>query len=138
MLAFLVVACGPDLPVGWEDAEPVASLVQHECDGTPYEPYDVTLDADLSGSPVSAAVHNAHFRCAQDVEGFWQWSGDALQILVQPSDMNPRIVAGCDCLYDLDITVEADGTPTSLEVWERQDALNDPNEPERVATQPSP
>ena len=54
------------------------------------------------------------FRCAQSVEGFWLAEHDTLHVLVQPIDMDPSEVAGCDCLYDLSMTVPGEGS--SVEV----------------------
>jgi hypothetical protein len=71
------------------------------------------------------------FRCAQDVEGFALDDGVALKVLVQPVVMRPRIVAGCDCAYRVEMTVlSAAGT---VEAWKRWDALNEPNDPMLVA-----
>lgn len=67
------------------------------------------------------------FRCAQSVEGFWLAEHDTLHVLVQPIDMDPSEVAGCDCLYDLSMTVPGEGS--SVEVWTRgdhQSGMDDP------------
>lgn len=124
----ILFACSPDLPAGWEDAEPVTSLFQAECDGNPYEDYATTVDATLGGDPVSIEVGEAHFRCAQDVEGYYRMEGETLEVLVQPIDMKPGVVAACDCLYDLSIEV-AGVQATSVDVYRRWDALNEPNDP---------
>jgi hypothetical protein len=131
----LLAGCGPDLPAGWEDATPVDALTQSACDGTPYEDFDERVESDLTGDPLSVDVFETPFRCAQEVEAFWKRDGDRIEVLVQPIDMNPRVVAGCDCLYDLSITVTETGEPsTALEVWRRWDALNDPNEPVSIGS----
>lgn len=134
-VAMMIAGCGPELPTGWESAKTVDSLVQQECGGSPYEGYTTTVESDLTGDPLEVSVASAHFRCAQDVEAFWQREGDLLEVLVQPVDMHPGAVAGCDCLYDLDIDVTStDEPPTNLVVWRRWDALNEPNEPERLGS----
>lgn len=129
MLLFLI-ACGPDLPAGWEDAQPVTELVQTECGDSPYEPFTSTVSADLAADPLSIQVTHAHFRCAQDVEGFYRQQGDVLDVLVQPIDMNPIAIAACDCLYDLDITIDTDpvGSVTVYRRWDNENSENDPVE----------
>lgn len=134
----MLAACSPDLPAGWEDATPVASLTQSECAGNPYEaPPDERVAGDLASDPLSIEVLEAHFRCAQDVEAYWQQDGERVEVLVQPIDMNPSVVAACDCLFDLDIEV---GVPTSpperLVVYRRWDNLNDDNVPVQIGALP--
>jgi hypothetical protein len=127
-----LLACGPDLPDGWSDAQRVTSLTQTEClTGSPYEGYDERVEGDLSVSPLQVALREARFRCAQDVAGFYRLAGTGVDVLVQPIDMNPRAVAGCDCLYDIDIALrlEVDLAPERVTVYRRSDNLSAPNEP---------
>lgn len=133
----LLIACGrPDLPPGWEGAEPVDSLDQAPCEGSPYEDHDERVEGDLSASPFQVALREGHFRCEQEVEGFYRVVGGDIEVLVQPIDMKPRQVAGCDCLYDVEMTVrpEADLAPNAITVYRRWDHHNSPNEPVRVGT----
>ncbi|MEZ4320759.1 MAG: hypothetical protein R3F61_24975 [Myxococcota bacterium] len=130
LFAGVLAGCAPDLPAGWEDAEPVASLEQAECSGNPYEAFDERFEADLESDPLVVRAFETHFRCAQDVEGYFREVGDAVEVLVQPVDMTPKAVAGCDCLYDLTIEVGArDTPPASVSLFRRWDSLNDDNEP---------
>ncbi len=126
MLVLLLVAC-TDLPEGWEDAAPIEDFSQKACDGSPYEEYETTVTAAPEGDATRFEWENAHFRCAQDVEGFYRFDGPLLQVLVQPVDMHPSVVAGCDCLYNIDFSVE--GADDGWELWRRWDALNEPNDP---------
>jgi hypothetical protein len=119
-----------DLPAGWEDAKRVSDFTQADCDGSPYDsdvPEVAVVATEQSGAVVVSA-EPLHFRCAQDVEGFWKASGGAVDLLVQPIDMNPRAVAGCDCLYRIDATIESPDAE-SVTVWRRWDNMNDGNEP---------
>lgn len=124
-------ACA-SLPAGWEDATSIADFTQAECSGSPYEEYDERAEATVADGAVTVEVSQSHFRCEQDVEGFYRMDGDTLQVLVQPVDMNPRIVAGCDCLYDLNMTVDVDAS--EVEVFRRWDDLNDDNDPVAIPT----
>lgn len=129
-----LTACLPDLPAGWEGAEPVADLVQKECAGSPYDTgIAPEVTADLAADPLTVQATAMHFRCAQDVEGFWKQDGATVDVLVQPIDMHPTAVAGCDCLYDLDVTVGSpDPQAAEVVVWRRWDDWNDPNPPVEV------
>lgn len=81
----------------------------------------------------SLDYREAHFRCEQDVEGYYQIEGDTLSVLVQPVDMNPSQTAKCDCLYDIDMEIGdlAAGSLT-VELFRRWDNINDDNDPVAV------
>lgn len=131
MLIFLL-GCGPDLPEGWEDAEPIADFAQTDCGESPYDGYEVLLSATAAGGGVDLVYDHAHFRCEQEVEGFYRVDGDRLSVLVQPVDMHPSVVAACDCLYT--VTMGLPETGAEVEVWRRWDDINDPNDPVSVGT----
>lgn len=132
MLLLLALACAPDLPVGWEDATRMDDFTQRECSGDPYGEYTSTVEASFSGQGTAVTADQVPFRCAQEVEGYLRWEGALAQILVQPVDMNPSAVAGCDCLYRLDMGL--DDPASEVTVWRRWDNLNDPNDPVEVGT----
>ncbi|MFZ5479958.1 MAG: hypothetical protein ACOZNI_24550 [Myxococcota bacterium] len=112
-----LLACGPDLPEGWEDAERVDDFTQAECGDTG----ELALAAEAAGDDVALEVTHVGARCAQDLEAFWQPAGDAAaEVLIQPVDMTPASVAKCDCAYDLAMVVPTPA-PVTLEVWERGD-----------------
>jgi hypothetical protein len=124
-----------DLPAGWESAERVAGLVQLECEGSPYEGYDERVAFQPGDGSVVIEYSEAHFRCAQDVEGFVRGEGGGLDVLVQPIDMDPDRVAACDCLYD--ITIELDPVTAgehAVTVYRRWDNLNEPNDPVEIGS----
>lgn len=132
-----LTACSPDLPTGWEDARPVDDLVQSECGGSPYDsdtPEPVVV-AEAAAGALTVSAEPVTFRCAQAVEGFWRADGDAISVLVQPIDMTPKAVAGCDCLYRVEATLPAPDA-ASVTVWQRWDAINDPNDPVEVGAAP--
>lgn len=135
VLAALLFTVGcADLPEGWEDAEPIPDFYQRQCaGGDPYEDYDERVEASATADAVSVDYLEAHFRCAQDVEGFYKRSGDQVDVLVQPVDMNPSQVAGCDCLYDINMTLPVE-PPSTVTVYRRWDNLNSPNDPVKIAT----
>jgi len=137
----LLVACGgsddqpvsADLPLGWESAKRVAELIQLECSGSPYDNPNERVSFNAGNQKLDVDYREAHFRCAQDVEGFSREVGAAIDVLVQPIDMNPQSVTKCDCLYDITILLEpvASGAH-DVTVYRRWDNLNDPNEPVRI------
>ncbi len=129
LLLSVLVGCGPDLPAGWKFADPAVRLTQSPCGNSPLEPFDEGFAADLTVDPPVVEIFESHFRCEQEVEAFYKTEGGRLDILVQPIDMKPKVVAACDCLYDLDIVVGAFGrTLESVTVWRRWDhmATDDP------------
>ncbi|WP_437661923.1 hypothetical protein [Sorangium sp. So ce1182] len=133
----LLVGCGgADLPEGWEDAEAIEGLTQSECRASAY---DETVKETLAATPESGAVRldyrAAHFRCDQKVEGFVRTAGGKAEVLVQPTEMDPGAVAGCDCLYDIGMTLEGLGKgAVAVELYRRWDNLNEPNDPVKVGS----
>jgi len=138
LVPFLVwLTCCTPLPDGWQGARPVAALVQQECEGSPYEGlHDERIEPVAGEGLDRIAARELHFRCAQDVRGLQVVEGDTVRVLIQPKDMNPRMVAACDCLYDLDITLDVDAPPASVALWRRWDDLNDDNAPVRIGALP--
>jgi hypothetical protein len=130
----LLGCSGPDLPPGWEDAERIEGLTQTECAGSPYgDGPDETLTATGKAGAVSIAYDAAHFRCEQQVEGFARTTAHSVSVLVQPIDMNPSAVAGCDCLYDIRMTVGGlDQGAASVELYRRWDNANTHNDPVKI------
>lgn len=108
-LVLALAACGPDLPEGWEEAVPVEQLTQSDCDGNPYEDFDERYAVARTDGSVAVTGQELPFRCAQAVEGYWLEDDDGIRVLLQPVDMDPREVAGCDCLYDVELTLPTDG-----------------------------
>jgi hypothetical protein len=135
--ALLLVGCGgADLPAGWEDAEAIDGLTQSECKASAY---DETVKEALVATPERDAVrlqyHAAHFRCAQEVEGFVRIAGSRVDVLVQPEDMDPDSVAACDCLYDVGMQIKGlSKGVVAVELYRRWDNLNEPNDPVKVGS----
>lgn len=134
MLAFLMLAaCAPDLPEGWVDAQKIEDLTQSECGGDPYGDYEERVEASSQGTSLAVDYLEAHFRCSQDVEGWYREGDAAVDVLVQPVDMNPGSVAKCDCLYEITMTVPV-APPVLLTLYRRWDNLNDDNDPVEVGS----
>ena len=135
--ALLGVGCGgADLPEGWEDAEAIEGLTQSECKASAY---DETVKESLVATPERGAVRleygAAHFRCHQEVEGFVRIAGDRVDVLVQPEDMDPGGVAGCDCRYDVGMAIKGlNKGAVTVELYRRWDNINDPNDPKKVGS----
>jgi hypothetical protein len=135
--ALVLVGCGgADLPEGWETAKAIEGLTQTECKGSAL---DETIMEQLVATPEAGAVrlkyNAAHFRCEQEVEGFVRIGSGKVDVLVQPVDMDPSAVAGCDCLYDIGMAIK--GLPkgaVDVELYRRWDNINDPNDPEKVGS----
>ena len=134
MLIVLLLACAPDLPSDWEDAEPVDDFSQEECDGSPMDTgWASTVSASAGGPGLRVVGDDLPFRCEQEVEGFYRTSGEAVDVLVQPVDMDPRSVAACDCLFRVRAGVPED-PPATVTLYRRWDNINDDNDPVLVGT----
>ncbi|MBN1337304.1 MAG: hypothetical protein JXB39_15200 [Deltaproteobacteria bacterium] len=130
----LLVACAPDLPAGWEDAEGIEDFTQDECGGSPYDTgWESTVEANADNPGLRVVGDDLHFRCEQDVEGFYRVDGTAVDVLVQPVDMNPGLVAGCDCLYRVEASIPEE-PPATVTLYRRWDNLNDENDPVLVGS----
>jgi hypothetical protein len=136
LLPLLATACAPDLPEDWADALLVPTLTQGACDGDPYagDP-DERLEAEGGAGQATLHYLEAHFRCEQDVEAFYLLDGDALSVLVQPIDMDPSMVAACDCLYDIDMEIpDLPAGALTVELFRRWDNINDDNDPVAIGS----
>lgn len=139
MFILLVAACNVDLPEGWEDAEPVDELIQSSCGGdtggglpSAYDTGNAAyIEAEGGEDQLLVRYYLAHFRCEQEVEGFYKTSSGAVDLLVQPQDMDPNEVAGCDCLYDVYMQVKPIEAckDCTVSVYRRWDNINDDNAP---------
>ena len=139
--AFVLGACSSsDLPEGWGNAARVKNFVQQVC---PNSGEDFSNEhASFTGGTGSIGVdyQDAHFRCEQNVEGFFKTDGGAVDILVQPIDMHPGSVASCDCGYNITFMVEpvSAGTMQTTTLYRRWDDQNSPNDPVEITTAPVP
>lgn len=134
MSAFAFMMGCVDLPEGWEDAEPIPDFYQRQCSGgDPYGETNERIEAESTADAIGLDYLEAHFRCAQTVEGFYKTDGDTVEVLVQPEDMNPRMVAACDCLYDISMTLPV-APPMTVTLFRRWDNINDPNDPVEIGT----
>ena len=131
-----VFGCAEDLPPGWEGAERVTKLTQSECKGNSFES-ESSATFHPAKRKLTLEYDHAHFRCQQEVEGFYKDGGGMLEVLVQPVDMDPGEVAACDCIYDIDIVIEslASGSRQAV-LYRRGDNINVPNDPEVVDAEP--
>ncbi len=135
-LTLIVGAC-TDLPDDWQGATPVASLDQQPCEGSPYEgTHEERVEAVEGEALDHLAVREAHFRCAQEVEAFQIMEDGTARVLIQPIDLRPKDVAGCDCLYDLDLVLDADTPPEAVEVWRRWDEHAGSTDPVQIGRVP--
>lgn len=134
-MALSLAACADsaDLPEGWEAAERVEGLKQAPCAGSALgRDTPEALQANAAASGIAVSYDHAHFRCEQDVEAFVRRASGALDLLVQPIDMDPSAVAGCDCLYDVSMQVPVARGDYRLKLYRRWDNINHPNEPVKI------
>ncbi len=124
----------PDLPWSWEDAEDIEDFTQDECEGSVYDDgWESTVDATADDPGLRVVGDSMPFRCDQEVEGFYRVSGSQVGVLIQPVDMDPDKVAGCDCLYRVEAGIPAD-PPATVTLYWRHDNQNDENDPVLVGS----
>jgi hypothetical protein len=79
---------------------------------------------------------DAHFRCEQRVTVLLRRTGTAIDLLVQPADMDPPSVAKCDCLYDISFEVPGLEAGTyDVTLSRRLDNRHSPNVPIRIGSE---
>jgi hypothetical protein len=142
VLAFGLNGCATDsettrdLPSGWQDAERVTDLVQVECVDSALDSANETATFEPGIDSLKVDYREAHFRCEQAVEGFYKVEGRALDILVQPVEMHPSAVAGCDCLYGITFSIKPLSTDAvQATLYRRWDDWNEPNNPVKIASE---
>ncbi|HEX7672227.1 MAG TPA: hypothetical protein VF395_21675 [Polyangiaceae bacterium] len=127
-----------DLPSAFTGAIRLTDFQQAECDGSPYGDAGAALreriEGAVEGRSILASYVGAHFRCAQDVEGFVRTSGSALDVLVQPVDMNPAAIARCDCLYRITFSVPVTDGQHVLSLYRRWDHKSGSDQPTRIGS----
>jgi hypothetical protein len=127
-----------DLPDGWGGAARVQSLIQEECPNS-HMTFPDEAASFLGGTGnIGVTYQDAHFRCVQKVEGYFKTAGDGVDILVQPIDMDPTSVAGCDCGYKITFVVQpVSSGPHMATLYRRWDNINHPNDPVLISAAPA-
>ena len=138
-MLLLLTACGgedgPDLPVGWEEAELLVDFGQSACAGDPTEgARDVEINGAINSGAIRITWTNAVFRCEQDVEAYIRREGTTIDLLVQPVEILPEEVARCDCYYDLDAGFNVADDLSAITFYTRRDEVGGPSSPNRVGT----
>ena len=134
--AFVLGACSSsDLPEGWGNAARAKNFVQKVCPTSGADFSDERASFTGGTGSIGVDYQDAHFRCEQNVEGFFKAVTGTVDILVQPIDMHPGSVAGCDCGYNITFMVEPVSAGTQqTTLYRRWDDQNSPNDPVVVAT----
>ena len=91
----------------WADATLIENFTQASCNE---DMEDVMASAPKASTrvvddSVVLTYPNAHFRCDQPVQGFVKQTDSGYFVLIQPVEMNPVMVAKCDCGYTLEATL---------------------------------
>lgn len=118
-----IAACGPavDLPEGWEGAVGIEDFIQYACDGSPSDDgWTSTVTATAIQPGLRVIGNDLPFRCEQEVEGYYRVDGEAVDLLVQPVDMDPEEVAACDCLVEVEAGVPEE-PPATVSLYRRSD-----------------
>ncbi|MBC8133157.1 MAG: hypothetical protein H7X95_09265 [Deltaproteobacteria bacterium] len=120
-------ASDPQFVGDWALAQPrtmPAKTTQTECSPrSATSPIAATISAIQPPPPAELlmTLQDANFRCQQTVCGYVQDFGDLLRVLVQPCDLNPKIVPKCDCTYDVTVTFPARPLLPNVRFFVRRD-----------------
>ena len=129
LFTLLITACGPDLPKNWSSATSIDDFQQSSCEGDPYEDNEEdeedeedTLSMRIDNGILNIDYNEVVFRCEQGVEGFQMSEENNISVLLQPQDMNPSMVAKCDCLYNFSLSFPVDTQESyTVDVYTRTD-----------------
>ena len=126
-----LIACGPDLPDNWSNAEEIVDFTQSMCQGSPDdEPQDKELEAMKDESSIVVLYNNVTLNCDTEIEGFQQVDGNTISVLLQPEDMNPSGRSKCICLYDFEFVIpNITSGSYEVELFWRKDNTQENNEP---------
>ena len=101
-----LTACGPANRVQTTALQQSACLsnqAQPDPGKEPPNPYNTKPEIAVTKatSTLNVMYKNVRFRCEQKtlIEAFLD--GQILRVVARPIEMNPSVVAGCDCIYDL-------------------------------------
>lgn len=123
-----------DLPEGWETAGVIEDFHQTACNGSPYDGTPEAMTASASDHSIHVLYEPAHFRCAQTVQGFVKKGAGTVDVLVQPTDMNPTSVAKCDCLYGVDMNIAVESGQYSVTIYRRWDHKSGADDPLKIGS----
>ena len=122
-------ACGPDLPENWEKSVPIDDFQQSSCEGDPYEDNEEdegdeeeNLSMRIENGILNIDYNDVVFRCEQGVEGFQMSEDNNISVLLQPKEMNPSMVAKCDCLYNFSLSFPVENLESyTVDLYTRTD-----------------
>lgn len=92
------VSCGVDLE------QSVVSFEQGDCvKNLPLIPHSPTQDVIIGtdGLYIKLTYKKAPFRCEQKAKFVVSQEKNVLKVTARPVDLNPTVVASCDCKFDL-------------------------------------
>ena len=93
-----------NLPGIWAEATLIEHFTQASCneDMEAVMEHAPTASTKVVNDELVLTYPNAHFRCDQAVQGFVKQTDNGYSVLIQPAEMNPVLVAKCDCGYTLE------------------------------------
>jgi len=93
-----------NLPGVWVEATLIENFTQASCNEDMEQVMENAPKATtkIVNDNIILRYPNAHFRCDQPVQGFVRQTKTGYFVLVQPKEMNPVMVAKCDCGYTLE------------------------------------
>lgn len=94
-----------------------------------------TVDVKASGAYIWVTYKQAHFRCEQKVQFYVDQEDSVIKVTARPIDMNPSVVAGCDCQFDLSAKVGPFPAGNyQVEVYHKTDNYGSPSQTTKVSS----
>ncbi len=111
-----------NLPGIWAEATLIEHFTQAICNEDMEEVMENAPKASTKvvNDTILLTYPNAHFRCDQAVQGYVKRTDNGYSVLIQPTEMNPFMVAKCDCGYTLEAKLP-NIKPNDVRVFHRGD-----------------
>lgn len=95
----------------------------------PQSPETQPIEITTSGSYINVLYKMANFRCEQKVKFVTEQEGNTIKVTARPVEMNPSVVAACDCKFNLTAKLGPfdDGSYT-VKVFHQTDNYGSPSE----------
>ncbi|TNE47682.1 MAG: hypothetical protein EP343_19185 [Deltaproteobacteria bacterium] len=135
----LFLLCSLQACSGGPSNELVQQFNQSECMSNlpliPHAPGEQPVEIATDGAYITVLYKLANFRCEQKVMFVSEQDGTTIKVTARPVDMNPSVVAACDCKFNLSAKVGPfDSGSYTVKVFHQTDNYGSPSETSEVGS----
>ncbi len=135
----LFMSCSLQACSGGPSNELVQQFNQSECMSNlpliPHAPGDQPVEIATDGAYITVLYKLANFRCEQKVMFVSEQEGTIIKVTARPVDMNPSVVAACDCKFNLTAKLGPfDSGDYTVKVFHQTDNYGSPSETSEVGS----